>query len=44
MAERRNRPQLALGVAHGPAESFSLEGTAGVHFRTLSSDRCTCDD
>lgn len=35
--ERWNRPALVLDVGHGPAEGFSLEGLAGVHFRTLSS-------
>jgi uncharacterized protein len=30
--ERWNRPQLLLDVAAGPAEGFSLEGLAGVHF------------
>jgi uncharacterized protein len=30
--ERWNRPQLALGVSRGPAEGFSLEALAGVHF------------
>jgi uncharacterized protein (DUF779 family) len=42
--ERWNRPQLVLEVARGPAEGFSLEGLAGLHFRTLSNDRCTCND
>jgi uncharacterized protein (DUF779 family) len=29
---RWNRPQLELDVARGPAEGFSLEGLAGIHF------------
>jgi uncharacterized protein (DUF779 family) len=41
--ERWNRPRLLLDVAPGPAEGFSLEGLAGVHFRTLSG-RAACDD
>lgn len=32
--ERWNRPSLVLDVGRGPAEGFSLEGLAGVHFRT----------
>jgi len=31
--ERWNRPPLVLDVGHGPAEGFSLEGLAGVHFK-----------
>jgi hypothetical protein len=42
--ERWNRPQLVLDVAPGPAEEFSLEGLAGVHFRTLSGGRAACED
>jgi uncharacterized protein (DUF779 family) len=38
--ERWNRPLLVLDVAPDPAEGFSLEGLAGVHFRTLSRARC----
>lgn len=34
--ERWNRPRLVLDVSRGPAEGFSLEGLAGVHF-TVSS-------
>src|SRR5512133_1745395 len=30
--ERWNRPQLVLDVRRGPAEGFSLEGLAGIHF------------
>lgn len=30
--ERWNRPQLVLDVGRGPAEGFSLEGLAGIHF------------
>jgi uncharacterized protein (DUF779 family) len=37
--ERWNRPRLLVDVARGPAEGFSLESLAGVHFRTLSGDR-----
>ena len=40
--ERWNRPRLVLDVAPGPAEGFSLEGLAGVHF--LSSQATACDD
>ena len=40
--ERWNRPRLVLDVAPGPAEGFSLEGLAGVHF--LSSTATACDD
>ncbi len=32
--ERWGRPELEIDVGHGPAESFSLEGLAGVHFVT----------
>jgi len=39
--ERWNRPRLELGVSHGPAEGFSLEGLAGVHF-TISSPSGSC--
>ncbi len=39
--ERWNRPQLVLDVARGPAEGFSLEALAGVHFRIVSGARCT---
>jgi hypothetical protein len=42
--ERWNRPQLVLEVAPGPADGFSLEGLAGVHFRTLSGGRAACED
>lgn len=42
--ERWNRPQLTLDVASGPAEGFSLEGLAGVHFRTLSGGWAACED
>src|SRR5512144_65293 len=42
--ERWRRPRLVLDVAPGPAEGFSLEGLAGVHFRTLSSEGAACDD
>jgi uncharacterized protein (DUF779 family) len=41
--ERWNEPQLVLDVAPGPAEGFSLEGLARVHFRTLSPDLAACD-
>jgi uncharacterized protein len=34
--ERWNRPKLTLDVVPGPAEGFSLEGLAGVHFTTRS--------
>ena len=37
--ERWNRPSLVLDVAHGPAEGFSLEDLAGVHFRTCETPR-----
>jgi uncharacterized protein (DUF779 family) len=30
--ERWNRPEFVLDVAPGPAEGFSLEALAGVHF------------
>jgi uncharacterized protein (DUF779 family) len=30
--ERWNRPRFQLDVGRGPAEGFSLEGLAGVHF------------
>jgi uncharacterized protein len=30
--ERWNQPRFRLDVARGPAEGFSLEGLAGVHF------------
>lgn len=42
--ERWRRPRLVLDVASGPAEGFSLEGLAGVHFRTLSAEGSACDD
>lgn len=42
--ERWQRPRLVLDVASGPAEGFSLEGLAGVHFRTLSAEGSACDD
>jgi uncharacterized protein len=32
--ERWGRPQFQIDVAPGPAEGFSLEGLAGVHFVT----------
>jgi hypothetical protein len=35
--ERWNRPSLVLDVGRGPAEGFSLEGLAGVHFSTRES-------
>jgi len=39
--ERWNRPRLELDVSRGPAEGFSLEGLAGVHF-TVSSPAEAC--
>ena len=42
--ERWNRPRLVLDVAPGPAEGFSLEGLAGVHFRALSGSVAACED
>jgi uncharacterized protein len=42
--ERWQRPRFVLDVAPGPAEGFSLEALAGVHFRTLSADRELCED
>ena len=39
--ERWNRPRLELGVSPGPAEGFSLESLAGVHF-TVSSPSGSC--
>jgi uncharacterized protein (DUF779 family) len=41
--ERWGRPRLVLDVAPGPAEGFSLEGLAGVHFRTLTPTTTACD-
>jgi uncharacterized protein (DUF779 family) len=37
--ERWNRPVLLVDVAPGPADSLSLEGSAGVHF-VVRSDSC----
>jgi uncharacterized protein (DUF779 family) len=34
--ESWGKPQLTVEVAPGPAEGFSLEGLAGVHFVTLT--------
>jgi hypothetical protein len=34
--ERWRRPRFLVDVADGPAEGFSLEGLAGVHFVTRS--------
>jgi uncharacterized protein len=42
--ERWHRPRFVLDVAPGPAEGFSLEALAGVHFRTLSSAQELCED
>ncbi len=42
--ERWGRPRLELDVAPGPAEGFSLEALAGVHFTTrdaLPSRSCS---
>jgi hypothetical protein len=41
--ERWNCPHLVLDVAPGPAEGFSLEGLAGVHFRTLPGSAVACE-
>ena len=38
--ERWNRPQLVLDVGRGPAEGFSLEGLAGIHF-VLAGSPCS---
>jgi uncharacterized protein (DUF779 family) len=38
--ERWNRPQLVLDVRRGPAEGFSLEGLAGIHF-VLAGSPCS---
>ncbi|HUK94656.1 MAG TPA: DUF779 domain-containing protein [Gaiellaceae bacterium] len=38
--ERWNRPRLVLDVSPGPAEGFSLEGLAGVHFTVSSGTSC----
>ena len=35
--ERWGRPPLVIGVADGPAESFSLEALEGVHFVTRTA-------
>jgi uncharacterized protein len=35
--ERWGRPCLQIDVAPGPAEGFSLEGLAGVHFVTRTA-------
>jgi uncharacterized protein (DUF779 family) len=42
--EPRRPPRLVLDVAAGPAQRYSLEGLAGVHFRTLSSIQAVCED
>jgi len=35
--DRWDRPPLVIGVADGPAQSFSLEGLEGVHFVTRTA-------
>jgi uncharacterized protein (DUF779 family) len=42
--ESADEPRLVLDVARGPAEGFSLEGLAGVHFRTFPVRRAVCED
>jgi uncharacterized protein (DUF779 family) len=37
-------PRLVLDVAPGPGDGYSLEGLAGVHFRTLASLRPVWED
>ena len=40
---RWGRPPLVIGVADGPAESFSLEALEGVHFTTRTASRTGVD-
>jgi uncharacterized protein (DUF779 family) len=42
--ERAHEPRLVLDVARGPAEGFSLEALAGVHFRTFLVTQAVCED
>jgi uncharacterized protein (DUF779 family) len=39
--ERWSRPRFELDVSPGPGESFSLEGTEGVHF-VVRTPSATC--
>jgi uncharacterized protein (DUF779 family) len=36
--DRWNQPELVLDIGHGPAEGFSLEALASVHFLTVPGD------